>query len=149
MNAHPSFDGRTALQAAAAGGHHIALNMLLRAGADLNAPPTELGGCTALQGAVDGKHLATIETLLKAGADVNAPGVLWGDTTFVIAVSGGHHAVIDMLLEADPVVRETSPWQWAKLKKRYLGRWGYPRLVYTLIRGRCRFAHHLSEEFAN
>ena len=63
----------TALQAAAGGGHHVALGVLLKAGADVNALPAEVDGRTAFQAAADGGHHAALDLLLKAGADVDAP----------------------------------------------------------------------------
>ena len=57
MNAPPAFrGGSTALQAAAGGGHLVALHALLKAGTDVHALPAEEGGRTALQAAEDGGH---------------------------------------------------------------------------------------------
>ena len=62
------YDGRTALQAAASGGHHVALDMLLKAGAEVNALPAKYSGCSALAAATEGGHQNALETLRKASA---------------------------------------------------------------------------------
>ena len=61
------WDGRTALQAAAGGGHLDVVERLLAAGADVNAAAAH-GGRTALQAAAGGGHLDVVERLRQAGA---------------------------------------------------------------------------------
>ena len=61
--------GRTALQAAAGGGHLEVVERLLAAKADVNAPAASIrGGRTALQAAAGGGHLEVVERLMDAGA---------------------------------------------------------------------------------
>ena len=59
-------DGRTALQAAAEGGHLAVVERLLQEGADVNAPASDTGGRTALQAAAERGHLATVKRLKAA-----------------------------------------------------------------------------------
>jgi len=68
VNAAPaSWCGRTALQAAAEGGHLAVVDRLLEKGADVNAEPTAYGR-TALQAAMEGGHHAVVKRLYRAGA---------------------------------------------------------------------------------
>ncbi|KAJ5715330.1 uncharacterized protein N7483_012511 [Penicillium malachiteum] len=86
------FNGRTALQAAAQGGHLEVLQVLLAAKANINAAPAINGGRTALQAAAEGGHLEVIQVLLGAKADVNAAPASTAE--------GGHLEVIQELLAA-------------------------------------------------
>ncbi|KNB04568.1 hypothetical protein FOXG_06629 [Fusarium oxysporum f. sp. lycopersici 4287] len=58
--------GRTALQAAAGGGHFEIVAKLLVANADVNAAPAEYGGRTALQAAAGGGHMKIVDMLKQA-----------------------------------------------------------------------------------
>ena len=64
--AHAEFSGRTALEAAAEGGHLAVVGRLLQEKADVNAAWYER---TALQAAAKGGHLAVVERLRAAGAE--------------------------------------------------------------------------------
>ncbi|KAF4332948.1 ankyrin repeat [Fusarium beomiforme] len=90
------------LPAASWGGHVDVVNLLLAAGADVNAAATDkCKGRTALQAASEGGHLAVVERLLDAGADVNtAAGDDGGRTALQAASEGGHLAVVERLLAA-------------------------------------------------
>ena len=66
VNAAAAGDGRTALQAAAGGGHLAVVERLLQEKADINA--AFFYGRTALQAAAEGGHLAVVERLHQAGA---------------------------------------------------------------------------------
>jgi ankyrin repeat protein len=57
-----------ALQAAAREGHEPALDMLLKAGADVNARGSKDTGITALHAAIFGKNRRLVDKLLDAGA---------------------------------------------------------------------------------
>ena len=82
-----STNGLTALQQAAAEGHTEAADLLLSAGAAVDA--CALSNATALYNAANGGHLAIIERLLRAGADVDAK-TSGGCTPLHAAASGGH-----------------------------------------------------------
>jgi hypothetical protein len=46
---------------------------MLKAGADVNAPPTKAGEPNALQITAENRSIEVVQILLKARADVNAP----------------------------------------------------------------------------
>ena len=62
--------GRTALQAAAEGGHKEVVQMLLAAHAEANALASKDSGRTALQAAAGGGHKEIVEVFLATGADI-------------------------------------------------------------------------------
>ena len=62
--------GWALLQVAALHGSSLSVEQLLKAGADVNAPPGEERGRTALLAAAEGGHQAVVEQLLKSGVDV-------------------------------------------------------------------------------
>ncbi len=84
------------LQAACAGRQTAAVELLLRAGAEVDA--RSHGGSTALQIAAANGEPRMVELLLKAGADVNAKteGRM---TALDFAIKGNHAAVVDLLEE--------------------------------------------------
>ncbi|KAJ5738028.1 hypothetical protein N7493_001183 [Penicillium malachiteum] len=95
------FNGQTALQAAAEGGHLKVLQALLAAKADVNIAPTSNNGRTALQAAAEGGHLEVVQALLAAKADINAaPAEFDGRTALQAAAEGGHLEVVQALLVA-------------------------------------------------
>jgi ankyrin repeat protein len=101
VNAPAANGGRTALQAAAGGGHIEVVERLLAAKADVNAQAATYGGRTALQAAAGGGHLEVMERLLAAKADVNARAAARGGrTTLQAAAEGGHLEVVERLLTA-------------------------------------------------
>ncbi|KFY61651.1 hypothetical protein V496_04952 [Pseudogymnoascus sp. VKM F-4515 (FW-2607)] len=61
--------GVTALQAAAISGHLTVALMLLKAGADINAPPAKINGRTALEAAAEHGRLDMVSLLLKNDGD--------------------------------------------------------------------------------
>jgi ankyrin repeat protein len=85
----------TALQIAALEGSKQLVEVLLAAGADVNAPPARQRGATALQFAVIGGYLGIAHLLVEKGADVNAPAAEEDGRT---ALEGaGEHGRIDMV----------------------------------------------------
>ncbi|KNB06504.1 kinesin [Fusarium oxysporum f. sp. lycopersici 4287] len=99
--------GRTALQAAAEGGHVDTVAKLLVANADVNAEgAVKYGGQTALQAAAGGGHVEIVNKLLAANADVNAVGAVkyGGQTALQAAAGGGHVEIVDKLLAANAEV---------------------------------------------
>ncbi|MCJ1347169.1 hypothetical protein MMC31_005390 [Peltigera leucophlebia] len=103
------YDGLTALQAAAKGGHLEVLERLLMAKAEVNAEARKFSGRTALQGASEQGHLEVVERLLAAGADVNAQATEEasvnaeacedsGRTALQGAAEQGHLEVVERLL---------------------------------------------------
>ncbi|KAJ6109977.1 hypothetical protein N7486_002212 [Penicillium sp. IBT 16267x] len=96
------FDGKTALQAAAGGGHLEIVQVLLAAKADVNALPTTQYGQTALQAAAGGGYLEIVQALLAAEADVNAsPATFTGQTALQAAAGGGH---LEIHINAPPAI---------------------------------------------
>ncbi|KAI5843803.1 hypothetical protein DFP73DRAFT_513616, partial [Morchella snyderi] len=93
--------GRTALQAAAEGGHIAIVEYLLDI-IDVENEITSDPGVTALEAAASGGHEAIVMTLIKAGAgiDENLESTM-GRTAFEAAVSNGHMGTIESLLRCN------------------------------------------------
>jgi len=89
-----------ALQDAARDGHSGMVELLLAAGADVNAKSNY--GDTALHYAARGGHVDVVELLLEAGADVNAKNKN-GRTALFWASFKGHAAVVELMLAAGAV----------------------------------------------
>jgi len=95
--------GITALQGAIRSGKIEVVQMLLEAGADINAPAAAgpYGGKTALQEAVTKEHIELVQLLLTAGADVNAPATKnrsTGRTALQAAAETGKVELVQILL---------------------------------------------------
>ncbi|KAJ7831047.1 ankyrin repeat-containing domain protein [Mycena olivaceomarginata] len=90
---------RTALQAAVGQGHEVVADILLKNGADVNAPGGYLG--TALQAASMAGYGALVQLLLEHGADVNAVGGQIGQSGSVLEAASvtGHEAIVLLLIE--------------------------------------------------
>ena len=84
------------LDAASLGGHDVMVQILLKKGADVNAPNGPYK--TALQAASYGGHKNVIQMLLKQGANVNAQGGYYG-TAVQAASLRGHDASLEILIE--------------------------------------------------
>lgn len=113
---HRPPSGRTALMAAAAGGHIDVLNTLLKAGADLKRleqgfledrrgerPTIRFDlpcRSTALLLAAERGHLDAVRVLLDGGASVNARGSGLAPTALTRAIWGVHIEVARLLIEA-------------------------------------------------
>jgi ankyrin repeat protein len=86
--------GRTALQAAAEGGHLAVVERLIQQKADVNAAASEYSDKTALQAAARGGHLAVVERLIQDKADVNpVPSGNFGTTALQAAINRGHQVI--------------------------------------------------------
>jgi ankyrin repeat protein len=127
-NAKENWYGQTALMWAAAGNHTEAMQLLIDAGADINAASSRIdapeiekdrmqggfvyakipeGRMTALHFAAREGHLEATATLIGAGANLNL-GDNYGTTPLVMAILNGHLGVAAALLEAgaDPNVQD-------------------------------------------
>jgi ankyrin repeat protein len=83
------------LQAAVENGNIQLVEILLNAGGEVNAPPSQKYGITAIQAAVIRGHIRVAQLLLNAGADVNAAPAIWEGRT---ALEGAaEHGRIDLL----------------------------------------------------
>lgn len=96
----------TALQLAARKGNLEILRILLKAGADVNAPPQRYGG-TALQYAAFTGRREILEILLSADAAIEAKGGKM--TALQGAAKGGHFWIAEWLLRRKAEVDATSP----------------------------------------
>ena len=92
-------DGTSALHWAAEGGLVEMTDMLIYAGADLEAV-TRIGDQTPLHLASRAGMEGTVRALLKAGADANATTATGGATALHLAAAAGSADAISLLLEA-------------------------------------------------
>ena len=107
---------------ATARGFEAAVEVLVRAGADVNdvlhGPGTSAHGASALFTAVEARNERIVRLLLKAGADpdlalpgpeINKNNRLAGATPLLLAVYRGHDAVAHQLIEAGADVNRMLP----------------------------------------
>jgi hypothetical protein len=87
----------TALEAAAVGGHKEVVQVLVEAGAYIDAQGGAYG--TALQMAAAGGYKEVVQVLVEAGADIDAQGGGYS-TALQEAAAGGHKEVVQVLVEA-------------------------------------------------
>jgi hypothetical protein len=92
-------EGRTALLRAAKGGHTLAVDRLLGAGAVVDLA-LKSDGATPLIMAAQNGHEAVVARLLAAGAVVDLARKSDGCTPLFFAASKGHEAVVARLLDA-------------------------------------------------
>jgi ankyrin repeat protein len=92
-------EGVTPMQLAATTGSPAMLQILVRAGADPNAPLTPSGDTALMMASRTGISQA-IKVLLEAGASVNATETWGGTTPLMWAVSERHPAAVKVLIEA-------------------------------------------------
>lgn len=100
-----SEDKETALQAAVGSRNVDLIQILIDAGADVNAPAGPMRGRTALQIAAEESNIQIVKLLLSHGADVNAPaGHSHGITALQGAMMHGNLKIVLMLLKAEAQV---------------------------------------------
>lgn len=111
------FRSVTTLQQVAGVGYEEILQLMIEAGADVNAPAAvDDNGYTALCAAAKGGHEGVVEILLGAGADPNIQNKDGGGCTALqAAAKEGHKAVVEGLLTAgadvDASICDDSPLQ--------------------------------------
>lgn len=94
-----SCDHHTALEVAASAGHMKAVERLLEAGADPDAPVHEKG-ISVLEAAAGQGRLLVVQKLLETGAYPDHHGRLSGATPLIAAATGGHIEVCKALLQS-------------------------------------------------
>jgi tetratricopeptide (TPR) repeat protein len=98
INPEERREGITPLMEASAAGHAQIVQMLLDAGASVNARTTN--GATALFGACQHNHKDIVEILIQSGADINARLKSDGTTALYWACFSGHQEIVEVLLKA-------------------------------------------------
>lgn len=124
-----------ALQVAAARGSVQTVQVLLAAGADINAPALRRNGKTTLQGAVLRGNIDLVKTLLDAGADINAPpSPEWGETAIQAAAGSGDVRMVQFLLShgADVNSPASKSYGATALQKAAIG--GHLRIALVLLK---------------
>jgi ankyrin repeat protein len=103
------YDGYTALQLSAAGGHREIVTRLLTAGSNVDDVPSFPRGLSALQVAAKHGHLEIVKILLTAGASVDNAPVFYppGLSALQIAAEHGHLEIVTTLLTAGANVDAT------------------------------------------
>lgn len=97
VNSPPGlFNGLTALQAAAGGGHIGIANVLLQHGARMNARGSRLQG-SALELAARSGNIDMLQLLLHHGAITTGPGREQFITAVAYAMEGEHHTAVQFL----------------------------------------------------
>ena len=86
------------LNAASRNGHEKTVQILLNAGAEVDA--RGYNDWTALQMASDTGYERNVQLLLKAGAEVDAQGDSTAETALQLASRAGHEKIVKILLEA-------------------------------------------------
>ncbi len=109
-------DNDTALIIAAKAGAKDSVDLLLKAGAEIEA--SDINGSTALHWAAQRGHLDVVKLLIANNAEINATGA-GKNTALHFAVSSGHADVVATLLDmgADITVKN-------RRRGAYLGLWG-------------------------
>jgi ankyrin repeat protein len=97
-------NGRTSLMYASSGPYSETVEFLLKKGADVNLQGT-LEGFTALMTAAAEGQVEVVRVLLSHGADAKLKDVD-GDTAESFASQKGHSAVVDLLRNPPPTVRQ-------------------------------------------
>ncbi|KAK2023021.1 ankyrin [Colletotrichum zoysiae] len=91
--------GRNPLQSAVEKSDLYLIDLLLKSGANVNAPAAKRGGATALQLAAMEGQIGILRTLVDYGADIDAPGAeFFGRTALEGAAEHGRIDVIAYLL---------------------------------------------------
>jgi ankyrin repeat domain-containing protein 50 len=102
----------TPLQVAASRGDLVMVEILIKAGANVNDPPSYHAGTTALQAAVTSGNMEVVDFLLDHGADPKGDPAPWqGYTALQAAAGAGHFELAQRLVELGADPNEPSPWR--------------------------------------
>ena len=122
-------NGNTPLIRAAEKGNPKVVEMLINAGADVNA--SRSSGYTALIAASEEEgHPAVVEMLINAGAEIDASNH-YGYTTLIIASKYGHLKIVEMLINAGSDVNIESDFGYTALS--LASKYGNLKVVEMLI----------------
>ena len=138
-------DHYTLLHLAAMFGKTAVVQLLLEAGAQVNAITRRAVvnkdrdyGVTALHIAVKGGHIKVVKMLLESGANVNALTAKWNNTPLCLASKKGHNKVVELLLKCDGVDLNIATREWV-----------YTALHWAVVKNRVEVAQLLLKAGAN
>ena len=110
----PNENGMYPIHRAADNGRLEVVQLLLKAGADVNTPHATVQA-TPLQYAASGGHVEVVRTLLDAKANVNATDST-GRTPLMWAATNGQAAVVELLLARGADANQKTSAGWTALK---------------------------------
>ncbi|KAL2036493.1 hypothetical protein N7G274_010759 [Stereocaulon virgatum] len=126
--------GDTPLQLAAAKGDAKSCQILLRYGADINAPADARYGRTALQAAAKTGNCELVQQLLRAGADVDAAASpTGGRTALQAAVEHGSIELVKTLIEAGGNIHVAASEKAGRTCLQAAAEYGHVELVQLLL----------------
>ena len=122
--------GNTALIEATQFGHTSIAEILIKAGANINAKDSR--GMTALMMAAQFGRTSIAETLIRVGAEVSGRTRSFGRTALMMAATSGHTSIVEKLIKAGADVNVKDHRSMTALMM--AAQFGYTSVVETLIK---------------
>ena len=133
-NTQDGYNFKQPLQYAAERGNIELVQILLVAGADINAAAADNYGRTALQTAAEQGNIELVHILLAAGADVNAAAAdIWGRTALQAAAGKGNIELVHVLLAAGADVNGAAADNYGRTALQAAAGQGNIELVHVLL----------------